>query len=707
MREVEGSLINNEALAFFQGGGEMAALMRAYDWNKHPLGDPANWPQSLKANIRLMLNSQFPMFIWWTRDLYKFYNDAYILALDKKHPDALGASARDIWSEIWDQVGGVAEGILEDGRSFYAENLLLYLERKGFAEETYWTFSYSPVFDDEGKVAGVFCACNEVSDSVINQRRLNTLRNTSEVLSQIYTMEQTCQVTCDFLSENSKDIPYSMIYLLDKGVSEARLAGYAGELDWDAVPQLVNLDQINRDEMCPMAEALTKRQPIVFDPPFETNDTLPEKSAAALPRKAVILPILRSEQEEVLGFFVAGINPHLEYSDDYRNFHKLLNGQIATFIISTQAREAVLKQQKTLNEMFQQAPVGITILRGRDYVIELANPGVCEIWGRRQENIIGKPVLEALPEVKDQGIKELLDGVYNTGQPFIANELPVDLWRNGKLETVYLNFVYQPVRDELGAINGIIAVAIDINEQVAARHNIEEMNRELLAINADLDNFVYAASHDLKAPISNIEGLMQALMDCLPNETMASGVVQELTAMIHSSIERFKKALADLTEVAKIQREAGDDVAFISLADVVGEVMLDFESDLKKTGASVETNISDGAAVRYSAKNIRSIVYNLISNALKYHSPDRPLQIRIFTENTPEYIMLAVADNGLGLNMADEDKIFSMFKRLHDHVEGSGVGLYIVKRIVENAGGRIEVESRVGEGSVFKIYLRR
>lgn len=707
MRKVVGSLTNNKALAFFQGGGEIGTLMREYDWNNHPLDDPTEWPQSLKTNIRLLLNSQFPMFIWWSKDLYMFHNDAYIPALGKKHPEALGASARDVWSEIWDQIGDITDGILESGEAFYAENLLLYLERNGFAEETYWTFSYSPAFDDKGEVAGIFCACYEETDSVLNQRRLNTLNNASEVLSQIYPMEQSCQVTCDLLSENSKDIPFSMIYLLDRGASLARLAGLAGEVDFDEVPKVVNLDKLNKDELCPMTEALLKRTPIVFDPPFGAKYKQQENASSVLPRKAVILPVLRSEQEEVLGFFVAGINPHLEYSNDYQNFHKLLNRQIATFIISIQARDAVLKQQKTLNKLFQQAPVGISILRGRDYIIELANPGICQIWGRRQEDVIGMPVLEALPEVKDQGIKELLDGVYETEQPFVANELPVNLERNGTLEKVYLNFVYQPVRNEDGEVDGIITVAIDINEQVAARREIEAMNQELLAINADLDNFVYAASHDLKAPISNIEGLMDALMDYLTDETLASEMVQELTGLIHSSIERFKKALADLTEVAKIQREAGDDVAFVNLADVVGEVMLDFESDIKKTGVSVEINIREMSALQFSAKNIRSIVYNLISNALKYRSPDRPPRLHIFTENTPKYVMFGVADNGLGINMADEDKIFSMFKRLHDHVEGSGIGLYIVKRIVENAGGKIEVESSLDEGSVFKIYFRR
>ncbi|HEY4650800.1 MAG TPA: ATP-binding protein, partial [Pontibacter sp.] len=365
------------------------------------------------------------------------------------------------------------------------------------------------------------------------------------------------------------------------------------------------------------------------------------------------------------------------------------------------------RRQAYLNEIFQQAPVGITILRGPDYVVDLANPGVCEIWGKKYEEVIGKPILEALPEVSDQGIKELLDGVYNTGVPFLAHELPVKLERNGKLEDVYINFVYQAMRDDAGTIIGIIAVAISVNEQVEARKKIEGMNRELLAINADLDNFVYAASHDLKAPISNIEGLMKAFVDYLPEETLKLEEVQRVLRLIQHSVDRFKRAIADLTEVAKVQREDNEDIAKVSLKEVVQDIVLDFESLIKEKAATIETNLAPDAVIEFSAKNVRSIVYNLLSNALKYSSPQRQPHITLATECTLEFIILSVSDNGLGLNPADELKIFSMFKRLHDHVEGSGIGLYIVKRIVENAGGRIELESELGKGTTFRVYFKR
>lgn len=685
----------------------MGALMRAYDWDNHPLGTPLHWPQSLRTNIRLLLHSGFPMFFWWSEEFYMFHNDAYLPALGNKHPKALGARAADAWAEIWPQVGVIATGIMKDGNTFYAENLQLFLHRKGFYEETYWTFSYSPAFDDEGHVAGIFCACNEVTSHVVGQRRLKTLKDISEALALTENLEQTCQTACAIFHTNPRDIPFNLIYLLNEAGTEARQMGKAGEADPYAVQEILDLTQLSTSPDSPLAKIMRSRQMEIIPRSALTDLLQAADVAPSNQEQAVILPILSPGQDQLIGFYISGINPQLEYDADYQNFHMLVTGHIATSITSVQVREAALKQRESLNEMFQQAPVGITILRGPNYIIELANPGVCEIWGRRQADILGMPVLDALPEVREQGIQELLDQVYTTGIPYIAHELPIALERKGKLEEVYLNFVYQPVRNVQGTITGIMAVAIDISEQVAARREIEVINRELLAINADLDNFVYAASHDLKAPISNIEGLMLALMEYLPDETLASDVVQQLTLLIYSSIGRFKKALSDLTEVAKIQREAGEDITYVDLAEVVSQVMLDFEPVIRKSDATIVTEMSQGTAFQFSAKNIRSVVYNLISNALKYQSPDRKPHIVVATELTPGYLILSVRDNGLGIDMADEGKIFSMFKRLHDHVEGSGIGLYIVKRIVENAGGRIEVESQLGVGSTFKIYFKQ
>jgi signal transduction histidine kinase len=176
--------------------------------------------------------------------------------------------------------------------------------------------------------------------------------------------------------------------------------------------------------------------------------------------------------------------------------------------------------------------------------------------------------------------------------------------------------------------------------------------------------------------------------------------------MLYASVARFRKTINDLTEVARIGKESQEDVATITLKDVLAEVCQDLDSQIREAAARMEEKL-DCPPVRFSQKNLKSILYNLVSNAVKYRSPDRPLHVRITCHTQEGYHVLAVADNGLGMDMSQEEKIFALFKRLHAHVEGTGIGLYIVKKIVENAGGRIEVESRVGVGSTFRVYLKQ
>lgn len=695
--------MKDKPVRFFEGGGLMGELMRAYNWTEHPLGEPEQWPHSLQTTIRLILNSAYPMFLWWSKDLYMFHNDRYLPALGKKHPKALGASARVMWAEIWEQLGGIVENILSGGEPFYAENLLVPLERKGFMEETYWTFSYSPAYNDEGKIEGIFCACNEVTQTVLSERRLKTIKKISDSTIQIETVEQACKMACHFISQNDHDIPYSILYLINSDEAEARLYGYTGPLNKNSIQTSVKFDG-EFARQCHLQEVVkSKRSVMISD--FHNSIFDNEEVRKFQIKENVIFPILAPGEEKMIGFFISGINPRLEYDDAYKGFLQLLSSHIATAISSVQSRQKLIDQQGFLKEVFLQAPVAICILLGPEYVVDLANKKILELWGKN-EDVIGKPLLQGLPEVKDQGIIQLLDGVYYTGVPFVANELGVDLERNGKMERMFFSFVYHPFRDINGKITGVIAVAVSVNEQVEARREIEAMNKELLAINADLDNFVYSASHDLKAPISNIEGLMKALIKLLPPEVKEMERIKKVVHLIEKSIDRFKKTVNDLSEVTKLQRESNEDIGNINLPDVIEEVELDLESQINDASAIIDKVYEEYLSLNFSAKNLRSIVYNLMSNAVKYRSPERQLIIRIKIYKAGDYMILEVSDNGLGMDLTDESKIFSMFKRLHDHVEGSGVGLYIVKKIIENAGGKIEVQSEVNKGSTFRVFFK-
>ncbi|MCX2741726.1 sensor histidine kinase [Pontibacter anaerobius] len=246
----------------------------------------------------------------------------------------------------------------------------------------------------------------------------------------------------------------------------------------------------------------------------------------------------------------------------------------------------------------------------------------------------------------------------------------------------------------------------ELNQQLEQR--VQERTSQLTKVNKDLDNFVYTASHDLKAPINNIEGLMTALQETLEENEVDLQDVAPILDMITDAIGRFKETLVDLTEVAKVQHEEQTGVAEnVSFKAILEDVKVHIKDLILKYDATIEANFSAAPEIVFSKKNLRSIFYNLISNSIKYSSPDRKPEVVITTSIEGNYTVLSVRDNGLGLRKQDQNKVFGMFKRLHAHVEGTGVGLAIVKRIVENCDGKIKFESELGVGSEFKVYLKQ
>jgi signal transduction histidine kinase len=171
-------------------------------------------------------------------------------------------------------------------------------------------------------------------------------------------------------------------------------------------------------------------------------------------------------------------------------------------------------------------------------------------------------------------------------------------------------------------------------------------------------------------------------------------------------VERFKRTIDHLTEVSKLQKEHTPTTEAVELASVVEGVRLDLAPLLTQTNAQLSVDVADCPPIRFPEKNLRSVVYNLLSNALKYRSPDRRPHIDLQCRMNNGYAILAVHDNGLGIPTSQQPKLFTMFQRFHDHVEGSGVGLYMVKKMVENAGGRIEVHSQEGTGTTFFVYFK-
>jgi signal transduction histidine kinase len=360
------------------------------------------------------------------------------------------------------------------------------------------------------------------------------------------------------------------------------------------------------------------------------------------------------------------------------------------------------RERQRLSQLVLQAPAALCLLQGPDFVHELVNPGYQQLFAGRQ--LVGQPLLAAVPELRDTTIWEHLQQVYRTGQTHQAQEVPVTLVQTAAAvpQTGYFNHTFQARYNEHQQVDGVYVFAFDVTEQVLARQQVLDLNQQLTRVNADLDSFVYMASHDLRGPITNLEGLVQVLREELPAPPAPVG---PLLQMMQEAVARFQRTLEQLGEVLQLH-QAQDPVApTVELATIVDDLRQDLLPALQQTDGQLEVDAEACPVVAMPAKSLRSLLYNLLSNALKYRHPDRPPHVRLSCRTQDGYWCLTVADNGLGLTSHQQTELFALFRRFHNHVEGSGLGLYTVKKIAENLGGRVEVQSEPNVGSTFRVYV--
>jgi len=563
----------------------------------------------------------------------------------------------------------------------------------GPMQDFYFHYIHQARYDEQGRIDGILVFALDVTAQVLTKQRAETLQ--AEVLAAAQRLAEERETFYQIFEHTPAYI--SLLRGPEHRVAYCNLA----------YQQLIGRRPI---QGTPVAEVQPKAAAQGFikllDHVYQTGETyygteVPVEVAtvaAGAPKKVYVNFTYQAyrEQGEIVGISV---------------FATSVTAQVL-------ARQQTAAAQAQLQAVLTQAPVAIALLRGPDNVIEMANPMIARIWGRPQEPLAGRLLFKVLPEARAQGFPEILDRVRQRGLPFQAQEVGVRLERHGQRETVYLNFVYQPLRDEDGQVDSVAIVATEVSEQVAARQQVahtneqlrtintelDEANQLLLRTNADLDNFIYTASHDLKAPITNIEGLLEALREHLPPAVRQAELVAPLLGMMQGSVERFKKTIAQLTDISRLQQAHLQPAEVVDLAALVEDIRLDLAPELAQD-ATLKLDVTDCPTVAFSAKNLRSIIYNLLSNGLKYRAPDRVPVVRLRCRRQNHEVALEVEDNGLGLDEIQQRQLFRMFQRLHSHVEGSGVGLYMVKKIVENAGGSIRVQSQPEVGSTFVVTL--
>jgi PAS domain S-box-containing protein len=343
--------IHSSAIDFvFSGGGEMCALMRALDWSQTALGPASNWPQSLKTAVRIILTSRFAMFVWWGPERVNLYNDSYVPLLGGKHPAALGKPAREVWGEIWEQIGPRADAVLLRGESTYDDGLMLLPERHGYPEETYFTFSYSPLPDDEGNIGGLFCTVTEETQRVIGERRLRLLREIGAAMAESRTPSEVCQSAARCLAKARRPLPFTLIYLLEadgKTLSKAAETGFTTA--HPAAPASVPVD--DSGAVWPFDRVIKSGQAVLLQDLSRRFTGLPRGEWNDEPGSAILLPIAQRGQLRPSGVFVAGLNPYRKFDDEYRGFVSLLSNQIGGALANAVAYETERQRAETLAEL--------------------------------------------------------------------------------------------------------------------------------------------------------------------------------------------------------------------------------------------------------------------------------------------------------------------------------------------------------------------
>jgi len=564
---------------FLSGGGEVARLMRTFDWTKSDLGPADGWPQSLKTAVRIMLDSRYAMWLGWGPHITFLYNDAYAkMTLGPKHPWALGRSAREVWREIWSDIGPRAEAVLRTGQATWDEGLLLFLERMGFPEETYHTFSYSPVPDDQGAIGGMLCVVTEDTERTIGERRLRTLRELSaQTNEETKSVEETCRITARILGANPRDVPFALLYLLDASDRQAHLSAIAGiERQTPASPSSVELG--------------TAQDPWSFDVVWNTGAALERSDlsqtvgvvqAGAWPEpvtQAVVLPVAKPGQARATGFLVVGVSPRRPFDESYRGFLGMLAAQVASAIGNARAYEEERKRAEALAE---------------------------------------------------------LDRAKTTFFSNVSHEFRTPL-------TLMLDPLVEALHDPVSGADAAHKERLEF----AYRNS----RRLLKLVNSLLD-------------FSRIEG---GRMEASYEPTDVATVTAELTGVFRSAMEQARLTLhvdcPPLSEPVYVDRDMWE-----------------------------------------------KIVLNLLSNAFKF-TFEGGVSVSVREEMHPAHcLVLHVRDTGTGIPSDQLSRIFERFHRVQGArgrtIEGTGIGLALVKQLVQLHGGTIDAASEPNRGSVFSVKI--
>jgi len=339
-----------ESLKFLADGGKMGELIRAMDWSNSPLGPPETWPASLRTTLSLCLASHFPLCFIWGPERVQIYNDGYLSLCGSKHPHSLGQDYRECWNSAWPVIGPGFERCVATGETSFFTDTGMFLDRNGYLEETFFTFSFSPIRDEAGRVAGVFHPVNETTHLVLAERRLGILRDLAARSADARRIDEALRLATSSLAEHPLDLPFVLLYRAVPGNSHAVLEGCAGlAAGAPGAPERMELHP--EASGWPLAEAARSGRWLRVDRLDERFGPLACGPYPESPQTALVYPLWLSGMEQPAAFLVAGVSTRRALDAAYQGFYDMLSVTLATAVSNAHAYEEEKRRAEALAEL--------------------------------------------------------------------------------------------------------------------------------------------------------------------------------------------------------------------------------------------------------------------------------------------------------------------------------------------------------------------
>ncbi len=635
-------------LPFLSGDTSSARLMRGMDWSGPGLGPPQQWPQSLRSVVSLMLGSAFPMFVAWGPSLHMLYNDAYGEIMGAKHPAGMGQPFLDIWHEIREDIAPLVARALS-GESFFVENLHLRMQRRGFNEDTWFTFSYSPVRDEAGEVAGLFCACTETTRMVLAERHQ---RAEQERLQALF------------------DQAPGFIAIM-------RGPEHVFEFASQAYVQLTGFrDVVGKPLALALPEVVEQGFVKLLDQVYSTGEPYVGRSVRLMLNRERDAP----PTEAWLDFVYQPL----------RDAAGAVNG---VFVQGHEVTELQRTQQALL--AFSNSIPAIAWVAAADGPLERFNSQWQAYTGQTAESALGKGWMASLHPDDRLVARENWARVRGGNQ-----EWQID-YRLRSAAGAYRWFQARavPQLDADGRVLRWFGTTTDIEETRAAAQVLQDADRQK-------DEFLATLAHELRNPLAPIRTAVQLLA----SPAATDRVREQATAVITRQVGHMAHLLDDLIDIARITRRRLTLKKERMSIDELVETALETARPLTEARRQVleATVASTGLQLVADPVRLAQILSNLLNNASKY--TDAGGRITLEVTLAPGAVVFTVTDSGIGMSEAAISKVFAMFAQEQSALDrsegGLGIGLALVKGLVELHEGTVSAYSAgPGLGSRFTVTL--